>query len=106
MELICHNYANLIFPDKRIHFEIANQYSSWLNNVSHEGLLHELFNASEIDYIKQALMLNIPCLDIIATYRIFCNPNITKNEHFVGDERLITLIKENENINTSVFYRR
>ena len=105
LELICGYYANQIFPNNHVHQEIALHYREWLNDISSQGLLPEIFQPSEIDVIKQAYQLNSLSLDIVSIFRIFCNPNITMKATFVPNNRISTLIKENGNIRKNVAYR-
>ena len=105
LELICQYYANQMFPNQGMLLQISQKYRTWVDKVSREGLLSEMFNKSEIQVIKEAVMINNPYLDIIAVYRVYCNPNVTMRESFVGDDEIVQMIRENGNWKLGVFYR-
>jgi hypothetical protein len=104
LEYISRRYAKNIF-DEEDHKQIVFHFRQWLDEIAQKGHLSAMFTPREIEYIKEARIINNDDLLIIVIYSIYCNPNITMKDSFDGSEYLIQYIRNNEDKHRGVYFR-
>lgn len=104
LEYISRRYAKNIF-DEDDHKQIVFHFRQWLDEIAQKGHLPTMFAPRDIEYIKEARIINNDDLLIIVIYSIYCNPNITKNPSFDGSEYIIEYIRNNEDKHRGVYFR-